>query len=226
MVKWAVTIGRNHTQGTGFLSLSRHDTPLNQSSPGTMPTPRISMPKIIAILRLKYDAKLSHQEIAHAVGLSKGAIGKYVSLAAAVGLHDCPLPERTDEATLECRLFSRIAKPTARYIEPDWFQVHQELKRKGVTLLRLWAEHEECVGDRAHRYTQFSQRYRAWKAIQKRSIRQHHRAGEKVFIDHCGPSVPVIDRRPARSVRRKSLALSWGNNASRCRSHRVSEASR
>lgn len=26
-------------------------------------------------------------------------------------------------------------------------------------------------------------------------MRQHHRTGEKVFIDHCGPTVSVIDRR-------------------------------
>ncbi len=63
-----------------------------------------------------------------------------------------------------------------------------------MTLQRLWSEHVERVGDRAHRYTQFSQHYRAWRARQKRSMRQHHRAGEKLFIDHCGPTVPVIDR--------------------------------
>jgi transposase len=25
-------------------------------------------------------------------------------------------------------------------------------------------------------------------------MRQVHRAGEKVFIDYCGPTVPVVDR--------------------------------
>jgi transposase len=153
------------------------------------------MPKIIEILRLKYDSKLSHQKIAQAVGLSKGAIGKYVSIASAVGIHSWPLPDGTDESALEQRLFPSTGEPPSRYIEPDWFEVHQELKHKGVTLLRLWAEHEERVGERAHRYTQYSQRYRAWKLRQKRSMRQHHRAGEKIFIDHCGPTVPVIDRR-------------------------------
>ena len=44
------------------------------------------MPKIIEILRLKYDSKLSYQRIALAGGLSKGAIAKYVSIAAAVGI--------------------------------------------------------------------------------------------------------------------------------------------
>jgi len=70
------------------------------------------------------------------------------------------------------------------------------LKKKGVvTLQRLWAEHADAVGERAHRYSQFAELYRAWKKAQKRSMRLHHRAGEKVFIDHAGPTVPVIDRR-------------------------------
>lgn len=152
------------------------------------------MQNIIDILRLKYDAQLSHQKIARATGLSKGVVGKYVSLAAAAGINNWALPDGTDQHALEKLLYPKSAKAPSRFIEPDWFVVHQELKRKGGTPLRQWAEHEERVGDRAHRYTQFSQRYRAWKATQKHSMRQHHRAGEKVFIDHCGLTVQVIDQ--------------------------------
>lgn len=152
------------------------------------------MSKITEVLRLKYDARLSHAQIARAVGLSKGGVGKYVSLAAAAGIVAWPPPDGADEATLERRLFPASPSIPSRFIEPDWFEVHQELKRKGVTLQRLWAEHVERVGERAHRYTQFSQRYRAWKGLQKRSMRQHHVAGEKIFIDHAGPTVGVIDR--------------------------------
>jgi len=152
------------------------------------------MSKITEVLRLKYSAGLSHAQIARAVGLSKGAVGKYVSLATAAGVAAWPPPEGADEATLERRLFPASTGTPSRFVEPDWFEVHQELKRKGVTLQRLWAEHVERVGQRAHRYTQFSQHYRAWKARQKRSMRQHHVAGEKIFIDHAGPPVGVIDR--------------------------------
>jgi len=152
------------------------------------------MSKIIEVLRLKYDAQLSHAQIARAVGLSKGAVGKYVSLATGAGISAWPLPDGTDEAALERRLRPAHPDKPLRFIEPDWFVVHQELKKKGVTLQLLWGEHVECVGDRAHRYTQFSQRYRAWKQRQKRSMRQHHIAGDKLFIDHCGPTVAVIDQ--------------------------------
>ena len=72
--------------------------------------------------------------------------------------------------------------------------VHQELKRKGVTLQLLWAEYVARHGERAYRYSRFCGRYREWRARQKRSLRQQHRAGEKAFIDYCGPTVPIVDR--------------------------------
>ena len=50
------------------------------------------MSHIIEILRLKCEARLSHEKIARAVGLSKGAVGKYVSMATAVGITEWPLP--------------------------------------------------------------------------------------------------------------------------------------
>ena len=153
------------------------------------------MSTIAEVLRLKYDARLSHERIARAVGLSKGAVSKYVALAAAAGIAAWPLPEDVDEAALERRLYPPPPGPSSRYLDPDWFEIHQELKRKGVTLTRLHAEHVERVADRAHRYSQFALRYRQWRAAQKRSMRQQHAAGDKVFIDHAGPTVGIIDRR-------------------------------
>lgn len=68
-----------------------------------MPAPRINRRKIKDVLRLKLDAKLSHQQIADALGLSKGVVTKYVGLAAAAGL-DWTAVQSMDEAALERRL--------------------------------------------------------------------------------------------------------------------------
>ena len=75
------------------------------------------MRKITEVLRLKFEAKLSHDQIARAVGLSKGGVGKYVSLAKAQGL-SWPLPEGMDEAALEARLYPPRQVST-RFAEPD-----------------------------------------------------------------------------------------------------------
>jgi response regulator of citrate/malate metabolism len=52
----------------------------------SMPAQRITMRKIKDVLRLKLDTKLSHEQIAGSLGLSKGVVTKYVGLAAAAGL--------------------------------------------------------------------------------------------------------------------------------------------
>ena len=44
------------------------------------------MRKIKDVLRLKLDARLSHEQIAAALGISKGVVTKYVGLATAAGL--------------------------------------------------------------------------------------------------------------------------------------------
>ncbi|MET0105085.1 MAG: IS21 family transposase [Sedimenticola sp.] len=150
------------------------------------------MRKITEVLRLKYEAKLSHEKIALACGLSKGAVSKYVSLAQAKGL-SWPLPPEVDEARLEALLFPTETKP-GRFIEPDYFQIHQELKRKGVTLQLLWGEYVARYEERTYRYTQYCHRYREWRKRQRRSMRQLHRAGEKLFLDYCGPTVDIVDR--------------------------------
>ncbi len=157
-----------------------------------MPTARIPMKKIIEVLRLKYEAQLSHDKIARACQLSKGAVYKYVHLAKAKGV-TWPLADDVDEAALEALLFPAQEKPQ-RYVLPDCFQIHQELKRKGVTLQLLWAEYVARYETQAYRYSRFCALYRQWREKQKRSMRQLHKAGEKAFIDYCGPTVEVIDR--------------------------------
>jgi response regulator of citrate/malate metabolism len=52
----------------------------------SMPAQRITMRKIKDVLRLKLDARLSHEQIAGSLGLSKGVVTKYVGLAAAADL--------------------------------------------------------------------------------------------------------------------------------------------
>jgi len=142
------------------------------------------MRKLTDILRLKHQGGLSHAKIAAALGLSKGVVGKYVSLANAKGIA-WPLPEGLDEAALERLLFASPAK-AGRFAEPDFHEIHQELKRKGVTLQLLWGEYAATHGQRALRYSQFCERYRRWRAAQRRSMRQHHR-GRLASVHQASP---------------------------------------
>ena len=114
-----------------------------------MPAKRIPMQQIKEVLRLHHEAKLAYSQIALACGLSKEVISKYLSLAKAQGI-GWPLPEGMDGAQLESRLLTRT-KRSGRFVEPDFPAVHQELKRKGVTLQLLWSEYTAAHGDQAYR---------------------------------------------------------------------------
>lgn len=80
----------------------------------------------------------------------------------------------------------------ARYSAPDYAVIHQELRKKGVTLQLLWEEYRQRVGDAAYQYTAFCNHYRDWAGRLKRSMRQTHRVGEKLFVDYAGPMVPIV----------------------------------
>ncbi|HJW82007.1 MAG TPA: IS21 family transposase [Thiobacillus sp.] len=157
-----------------------------------MPAPRIIMRKIKDVLRLKLDAKLSHQQIAAALGISKGVVTKYVGLAAAAGL-DWQSVRDADEAALERRLLVAPERPRD-HVQPDYGRLHQELRRKGMTLMLLWEEYRADHADRqTYAYSQFCDNYRRFARQLKRSMRQIHRAGEKLFIDYAGPTLGLTD---------------------------------
>lgn len=156
-----------------------------------MPAKRSVMRKIKEVLRLKFEAKLSHERIAAATGVSKGAVSNYVQRAIQKSL-GWPLPDDLDESALEALLF-RQAAPREAYAPPDFAYLHQELKRKSVTLQLLWEEYHAAHGERAYRYSQFCVHYQRFRDSLARSMRQVHRAGEKLFIDYSGDTVAVID---------------------------------
>lgn len=150
------------------------------------------MRKIKDVLRLKLDAKLSHKQIAAALGISKGVVTKYVGLAAVAGL-DWAAVQDADETELERRLFVTPERPRD-HVQPDYGRLHQELRRKGMTLMLLWEEHRADHADRqTYAYSQFCVNYRRFAKQLKRSMRQVHRAGEKLFIDYAGPTIGLTD---------------------------------
>ena len=150
------------------------------------------MRKIRDVLRYRHSTDLSLEAIARALNISKGVVAKYLKLATAVGL-GWPLPDDLDDGALERRLYQQPAARTSAFTEPDYANVHQALKRKGVTLILLWEEYRAAAGDAAYQYTAFCTRYRTWAGKLKRSMRQIHRGGEKLFADYAGPTMPIID---------------------------------
>lgn len=151
------------------------------------------MPRVREILRLHAEMGLSGRAIARSLGISPSTVTSVLGRVKAAGL-SWPLPsEFDDDALLEARLFpSPSGRPTSIH-EPDWSQIHKELRRKGVTLLLLWVEYKAAHPD-GLQYSRFCERYRQWTKTLNLSMRQEHRAGEKMFVDYAGSTIGVVDR--------------------------------
>ena len=120
------------------------------------------------VIRLKWQAQLSHEQIAATLKISKGAVAKYVSLAGVAGL-DWETVQDWSEQRLSTALQPRGAT-CQPFIEPDWSRVHRELDRKGMTLMLLWQEYVAAHPQgRTWRYTQFCEHYKAFARTLKRS---------------------------------------------------------
>ena len=149
------------------------------------------MRQIRESLRLHLQAGLSYNEVGRALKISKSAVGKYVSLARVAGV-DWDLAQTLDDQALQARLYRPALPRSSHQLAPDFGLVHQELKRAGVTLMLLWEEY--ATGNpQAYKYTSFCIKYREFAKTQARSMRQVHIAGEKLFVDYAGGSVPIID---------------------------------
>ncbi len=157
-----------------------------------MPAERISMRKIREILRLKWVCELSHRQVSRSCGLAHGTVGDYLLRAAAAGL-TWDKVEGMDDGELERRLYPpAVPAGAAAGSLPDWAVVSREMRRKGVTLALLWQEYKERVPE-GLQYSRFCDVYREWKGQLAVTMRQEHRAGERMFVDYAGPTVDVVD---------------------------------
>lgn len=154
----------------------------------------LSMRKIEEVLRLKWEKGLSNRVIGKSCRISPGTVSEYVKRAQAAGL-SWPLPAGLDEEQLNQLLYPKRGAGRGRQIaKPDWQVVHKELKRKGVTLSLLWVEYRQEHPD-GYSYSQYCHHYREWAKQLNPPMRMKHRAGEKLFIDYAGQTMPVIDPR-------------------------------
>jgi transposase len=158
-----------------------------------MPTEKLSMRKIKQILQLHYESGLSRRTIAVTAGTSYGSVANYLNRAEKAGV-SWPLPDNLDERDLGRLLFpSQEAKGKRRFTDPDFSQIQEDLKLKTTTKLLFWEEYRQAHPKDGFSYAQFCHRYKVWSQKQCYSMRQIHRAGEKLFIDYCGPTVPVVN---------------------------------
>ena len=151
------------------------------------------MRKIREVLRLRHAHHQSTRSIGVSCSIGRSTVSEYLQRAKDAGL-SWPLPAGYDDEALESLLYPPPpAPPEGGRPEPDWDYVHKELRRKGVTRYLLWHEYRASI-PAGLGYSRFCERYQQWCGKQDPVMRQVHKAGEKLFIDYAGHTVPVTDR--------------------------------
>lgn len=155
------------------------------------------MRKVREALRLSFDCKRSQREVASSLTIGVGTVVGYLHRVRESGLTWQELQPLSDEE-VEAKLFRMVGRkePPSR-VPIDFPHIHTELRRNGVTLQLLWEEYSAPARQRGlvpYGYSQFCELYGAWRKRLQPTMRQHHRAGEKGFVDYSGKRPVLTDR--------------------------------
>lgn len=173
---------------------------------------RLPMRKLREILRLKLERKATTRQIAQSCNIARSTVSDYVGRIAVAGLSWPLPPELDDDLALERLLFPQEGHPKAQRPEPDWAEIHRELRRKHVTRMLLWQEYRESEPE-GYQYSQFCDRYGRWAKTLPISMRQTHLAGDKLFVDFSGDGIEIVDPRTGdREVAKLFVAVLGASN--------------
>jgi transposase len=149
--------------------------------------------KIKEVLRLKFEVGLGLRQIARSCSIGLGTVHEYLQRAEAAGL-TWPLGEDWDEDRLERALFGgpQRARPAVLPM-PDFADLHlQRQQHPHLTQQLLWEEYRQA-NPNGYRYSRFCELYQRWRRKQDVVLRQEHKAGEKMFVDWAGTTIPIYD---------------------------------
>ncbi len=168
-----------------------------------MATERLAMKKIRDVLRFHFVGGVrSSRKIGGAVGCGKTAVLELLRRAPALGMNGWADVERLDDEALERLFYPDLlsARGPGANAQPDWKKIHEELGRHDhqMTLALLWAEYKE-ENPSGYQYSRFAELYRRWSLRLSVVMRQHHRPGEKAFVDYCD-GLKIVDSRTGELI--------------------------
>ncbi|MEI7752196.1 MAG: IS21 family transposase [Candidatus Omnitrophota bacterium] len=150
------------------------------------------MQKIREMVRLGILLSLSDRQVARSVGASRPTVASYLARLESTGKTAQELLALSDDELLLLVKEGEPGRPLKTKVLPEWQEVRQELGKKSVTLQLLWQEYIQDHPD-GYRLSQFCELYRCWKKGLAISMRQDHKAAEKLFVDFAGQTIPVHD---------------------------------
>ncbi len=161
----------------------------------------LSMRKVREILRLGLVCQLSQRRIAQSCHMSQASVSKFLNLAKQREIEGAQVSQFSDEELMKALGLNSEVICYKIAPMPDFKQIHEELKKKSVTLRLLWEEYK-YLHPSGYQYSQFCEHYSCFKQKLNRSLRQTHKAGEKLFVDYAGESVKIYnqEKRPFKKL--------------------------
>jgi len=152
------------------------------------------MRKLKEVLRLRHELGLGQRQIARSCSIGHGTVYEYLKRAGEAGV-SWPLPEGWDDRQLEAALFDGTPRRAleSHKPQPDFAKLHEELQRHPhLTLQLAWEEYRQSHPD-GYAYSRFCELYQRWRQQLDVVLRQEHLAGEKLFVDYAGATIPIYN---------------------------------
>ena len=138
------------------------------------------------IIRLK-SLDYSNVSVASSCGSSRNTVAEVWKLAQDKNL--CwPIPDALTNEDIEQLLYPERGVNEGRKL-PDFEYIYNELAKPGVTLSLLWAEYcTQCAQEHTipYQHTQFNEKYHAYAASKKATLRIKRKPGELMEVDWVG----------------------------------------
>ena len=145
------------------------------------------------IIRLK-NLDFSNLMIANSLSCSRNTVSEVLSLAETHSL-GWPIPDALSNKDIEHLFYPNRGNNEGRKL-PDYEYIYNELAKPGVTLTLLWAEYcTQCEAEHTipYQHTQFNEKYHAYAAAKKATLRIKRKPGEVMEVDWVGDTIPVYD---------------------------------
>ena len=155
------------------------------------------MRKIKKVIELYCNTSLSNRDIERASQLPSSTVNDYIKRFKGSTLTFSELSD-LNESEVYQKLFSEPVKQKGK-TKPDFAKINRELRKKNITRQLLWEEYKEQYPE-GMGYTQFCYHLSEWQKKLNLSMRQIHKAGEKLFVDYSGLKGEITDRMSGRKT--------------------------
>lgn len=152
------------------------------------------MKRIREIIRLYSTTDLSLRKIARATGVSRPVVNGYIDNFKNSSLSYEEIRNLNDD-DLSVIVQKQNNKKDERYTQLSLkFEYYtQELKRRHVTIQKLW---EEYIAENPDGYSksQFCYHFQVWRKSCEITMHIEHKAGDKMFVDYTGKKLFITDK--------------------------------